>query len=317
MTAPVAVAIVSWNTRDLLRACLESLAPDASAGRAEVWVVDNGSTDGSADLVRERYRWVRLVSDAGNLGFGPAVNVVAARTTSPWIAPANADVELTPGALAELLAAGERHPEAGILAPRLLLPDGSVQHSVYRFPGVAFTALFNLGLARLIPGLGDRLLLEGRWDPRRARAVDWAVGAFLLVRRSAWDAAGGFDERQWMYAEDLDLGWRARRAGWSTRYIPDAVVRHHRSASVTQMWGEELEPRWQRSTYVWMLRRQGVVRTRVVALVNFSGAAIRYVVLTPAAVAAPGRWRWRRERMRHWAAIHRAGLSLRAPRAAG
>jgi N-acetylglucosaminyl-diphospho-decaprenol L-rhamnosyltransferase len=265
----VAVAVVSWNTRDLLRDCLRSLAGQSLA---EVWVVDNASQDGSAAMVAQEFPSVRLVASERNLGFGPAVNLVAAQTAAPWIAPANADVELRPSALRALLDAGERHPRAGILAPRLELPSGETQHSVYAFPTIPFTARFNLGFHRRV---GDRLCLEGFWDPSRERDVDWAIGAFLLVRRAAWDAAGGFDRGQWMYAEDLDLGWRAARAGWSTRYVPSARVLHHASAATTQAWGDERTLRWLRSTYAWMLRRRGLIRTRVTAAINVAGAYAR------------------------------------------
>jgi len=265
----VAVAVVSWNTRDLLRDCLRSLAGESLA---EVWVVDNASQDGSAAMVAQEFPSVRLVASERNLGFGPAVNLVAAQTAAPWIAPANADVELRPSALRALLDAGERHPRAGVLAPRLELPSGETQHSVYAFPTIPFTARFNLGFHRRV---GDRLCLEGFWDPSRERDVDWAIGAFLLVRRAAWDAAGGFDQGQWMYAEDLDLGWRAARAGWSTRYVPSARVLHHASAATTQAWGDERTLRWLRSTYAWMLRRRGLIRTRVTAAINVAGAYAR------------------------------------------
>jgi GT2 family glycosyltransferase len=265
----VAVAVVSWNTRDLLRDCLRSLVDQSPA---EVWVVDNASQDGSAEMVAQEFPSVRLVASERNLGFGPAVNLVASQTTAPWIAPANADVELRPSALRALLDAGERNPRAGILAPRLELPSGETQHSVYAFPTIPFTARFNLGFHRRV---GDRLCLEGFWDPTRERDVDWAIGAFLLVRRAAWDAAGGFDQGQWMYAEDLDLGWRAARAGWSTRYVPSARVLHHASAATTQAWGDERTLRWLRSTYAWMLRRRGLIRTRITAAINVAGAYAR------------------------------------------
>jgi len=265
----VAVAVVSWNTRDLLRDCLRSLAGQSLA---EVWVVDNASQDGSAAMVAQEFPSVRLVASERNLGFGPAVNLVAAQTAAPWIAPANADVELRPSALRALLDAGERNPRAGILAPRLELPSGETQHSVYAFPTIPFTARFNLGFHRRV---GDRLCLEGFWDPSRERDVDWAIGAFLLVRRAAWDAAGGFDQGQWMYAEDLDLCWRAARAGWSTRYVPSARVLHHASAATTQAWGDERTLRWLRSTYAWMLRRRGLIRTRITAAINVAGAYAR------------------------------------------
>lgn len=294
--ADVAVAVVSWNTRDLLRACLRSLEGEDAA---EVWVVDNASSDGSAEMVREEFPWVRLEARSENLGFGRAVNLVAARTDAPWIAPANADVELRPGALPALLDAGRRFPRAGILAPRLDLPSGEPQHSVYAFPTVAFTALFNLGLHRVRPALGDRMCLEGFWNPERPRDVDWAIGAFLLVRRSAWDAAGGFDDRQWMYAEDLDLGWRVAEQGFVCRYVPDAHVIHHAGAATMQAWGDERTERWLRSTYAWMLRRRGPARTRATAAINVAGAYTRAVVLRSAY-------------HRRWGALHRrAGLGAR------
>jgi GT2 family glycosyltransferase len=267
--AQIAVAVVSWNTRDLLRDCLASFAGEPLA---EVWVVDNASTDGSADMVRKEFPDVQLVALEENAGFGPAVNLVAARTATPFFAPANADIALRPGALRELLDAAERSPRAGILAPRLELPGGETQHSVYPFPTLPFTLAFNTGVATRY---GDRLCLEGHWNPDRERDVDWAIGAFLVVRREAWDAAGGFDDQQWMYAEDLDLGWRVARAGYTTRYVPTARVRHHASAATTQAWGDERTLRWLRSTYAWQLRRRGLVRTRATALINVLGAYAR------------------------------------------
>jgi GT2 family glycosyltransferase len=169
---------------------------------------------------------------------------------------------------------------------------------------VPFTLLFNAGIARLVPGLADRLCLEGGWDPERPRQVDWAVGAFLLLRREAWDAAGGFDPGQWLYAEDLDLGWRLARAGWKTRYEPTAGVRHHESAATSAAWGDERTERWMWSTYAWMLRRRGLARTRVVALVNWLGALTRAALLAPLPWAREER-AWRRQRSLAWARLHR------------
>jgi len=311
--AAVTVAIVSFDTRDLLDRCLRSLEPDVRAGVAEAWVVDNGSTDGSVALVREHHPWARLIEPGENLGFGRAVNLVAERTATPWIAPSNADVEVEPGALAALLEAGGRFGRTGALAPRLLLDGGETQHSVYAFPTLPFLALFNLGAGWLSTGWADRHCLEGRWRPERAREVDWAIGAFLLVRRSAFEQAGGFDEAQWMYAEDLDLGWRLRQAGWSTRYEPAARVRHHASAATAAAWGEGRTERWLRATYAWMLRRRGVARTRAAALINLAGAAGRAAALTPAARARPVRFASARARAARWALLHaRTGLAPRA-----
>lgn len=307
----VAVAVVSWNTRELLESCLTSLHGDHAAGRAEVWVVDNASHDGSAQMVRKRFPWVRLEPSDCNLGFGAAVNIVAARTDSVWIAPANADIAVTPGALAALMAAGERDPSAAVVAPRLLLPDGSTQHSVYRFPTLRFTLLFNSALYLGWPALGDRLLLDGYWDSNRPRRVDWAVGAFLLVRRTAWGQVGGFDARQWMYAEDLDLAWRLAQAGWRTRYVPDAHVLHHHSAAARAAWGDERTRRWVEATYSWMLRRHGVARTRVVAALNIIGGWFRAALELPGmARRRPQAWAMHAE-WRRWARLHAIGLRSR------
>ena len=307
-TPAVAIAVVSYQTRELLCACLDALHPEHLAGRAEVWVVDNCSTDGSADAVRERYGWARLVEPEENLGFGRAVNLVARQTSTPWVAPANADIAPQPGALERLLAAGDADPQTGIVAPQLVRPDGSIQHSVFSFPTLGFTTLFNLGLQSLVPRLGDRLCVEGYWDPARPRTVPWAIGAFLLVRREAWDAVGGFDEGQWMYAEDLDLGWRVARAGWRTRYVPDAVVHHAESAATAAAWGDDRVRRWNESTYDWMRRRRGPLRTRATAAVNVVGAGVRALWMAPLARVRPARWAPRRDAARRWAQLHREGL---------
>jgi N-acetylglucosaminyl-diphospho-decaprenol L-rhamnosyltransferase len=143
--------------------------------------------------------------------------------------------------------------------------------------------------------------------------VPWAVGAFLLVRREAWDAVGGFDERQWLYAEDLDLGWRLRRAGWATRYEPGAVVDHVSAAATGQVYtaAGAIAERWQRSTYGWMVRRRGLAVTWAVAAANAAGAAARWLVMAPAAVLAPDPWRERHHLLGRWAAVHLSALRSR------
>lgn len=304
----VAIAVVSWNTRDLLNACLRSLESDVEQGRAEVWVVDNGSTDGSRRLVEERYSWARLIASTENLGFGRAVNRVARETSTAWIAPANADIALEDGALERLLSAGAAHKSAGAVAPRLILPDGSTQRSVFPFPTLTFTVAHNLGLPRAVPGLAERLCVPPGWDPDRCRSVDWAVGAFLIVRREAWEAAGGFDPAQWMYAEDMDLGWRLARAGWSTRYEPSARVRHVKSAAAGQAWGQAINTRWMAATYLWMLRRRGSVVTRCVALVNVAGAGVRWAPRVLLARIRPSRWSTGRDWFAAWMRFHASGL---------
>jgi GT2 family glycosyltransferase len=307
----VAVAVVSWNTRELLARCLRSLEHDVDRGVAEVHVLDNASRDGSAAMVRAEFPWARLIESSENIGFGRAVNLIAEATDTPWLAISNADVALRPGALAQLIAAGKADPAAGIVAPRLILPDGSTQHSVFAFPTVPFTAVLNSGLFHLSRDWSDRLALRGFWNAERPRRVPWAVGAFLLARRSAWDAVGGFDPRQWMSAEDLDLGWRMHQAGWCTRYEPSAVVDHHHSAATGQVWGDELPIHWQRCAYAWMLRRRGRARTSAVGVMNFLGSGLRYFALWPLALVWPARFHEQWRRLGPWTLVHAYALAPR------
>jgi N-acetylglucosaminyl-diphospho-decaprenol L-rhamnosyltransferase len=292
--------VVSWNTAPLLDRCLAALAPDVHSGLAEVVVVDNASTDASPDLVAERHPWATLVRAGGNIGYGPAVNLgAAARPPSRWLVAANADVEVQDGALQALVAAGDADPGIGVVAPRLLLEDGSTQHHVHPFPSLGALAAVHLpGGARLLEA---GTVLEGRWDPGIARDVDWAHGALLLVRRGAFEAIGGFPADQWLYAEDLDLCWRLRRAGWRTRYEPTARVRHAVGAATAQAWTHDAirEDRKQEAAYRWMRGTYGPRRTATLAAVAWAGARAH-------ALRAPAGWQ--RDRALAHAARHRRAL---------
>jgi GT2 family glycosyltransferase len=305
-TAAVTVAVVSWNTRDLLLRCLDSLQPDALSGRVAVIVVDNGSSDGSAQAARDRAPWAEVIEPGTNLGFGRAVNRVAATTNSEWLLAANADVALEPGALDAMLAAGSDRQVGGV-APRLLLPSGESQHSVHPLPTVPFTAAFALGLHRLSPRFAERFCVPGHWDPDRRRDVPWALGACLLLRRAAFDAVGGFDERQWMYAEDIELGWRLRDAGWRMRYEPSARVRHESSAATGAAFGDGQTERFMDATYAMLVRRRGPVRAHATAAIGAAGAAARMAWMAPLSLVS-GTWRARFADNRRWLHAHLRGL---------
>jgi N-acetylglucosaminyl-diphospho-decaprenol L-rhamnosyltransferase len=307
----VTLVIVSWNTRDLLAQCLRSMAADVEAGRAAVCVVDNASADGSPEMVERDFPWATVVRSGGNIGFGPAVNLgVRSMPPTDWVAPCNSDIELEPGTLGTLLAAAGGH---GVVAPLLIGSDGEPQHSVYPFPTVGFTALHALGLHRVVRPFADRYCVPGAWDIHRRREVPWVVGAFLLVRRAAWDEVGGFDEDQWMYAEDLDLGWRLARAGHRTLYVPEARILHHGAAAAEQAWGDDDRlARWTDATYEWMLRRRGLVRTRIVAALNVAGSLARIKVLHRLARRDPERWGVELQDNVRWNRVHKLGLRPRA-----
>lgn len=305
MSAQVDVVVVSWNTKELLRTCLRSLAPDLEDGFATVTVVDNCSTDGSADLVEEEFERVRLIRAGENLGFGRAVNLGAEGTSAPWVAPANADIAFRPGSLRALVESGEAVARAGAVAPRLELPDGRTQHSVHSFPGIRLGLALHFGLTSLSRNLGNRLLIEGAWDPERRRFVDWAHGAFLLVRRSAWETVGGFDPEQWMYAEDLDLCWRLRRSGWACLYEPDAAIRHEESASARKAFDDdERRERHLVAALTWFRRRKGAIAAASYAAINWAGAGIRQAGLAPFARVSPNRFGTTRNRYQIFSRVH-------------
>jgi N-acetylglucosaminyl-diphospho-decaprenol L-rhamnosyltransferase len=309
--ADIAVAVVSTNLRELLAATLRSLRAEHEAGRAEVWVVDNASTDGSPEMVRSEFPWVSLIASEENLGYGVAVNQVAERTRTPWIAPANEDIEVRSGAIARLLETGRRRPDAAVVAPRLVLPDGSTQHSVNSFPTIPFSIAYNLGLHRLSRRLGERLCIGGHWDPDRPREVPWSIATFMLVRRTAWDEIGGFDTAQWMHAEDLDLAWRLRQRGWKTYYEPGAHVFHVGSAASKKAFGEDLTSRYMAASYAWMARRRGLPVARAVALLNVGGAALRLGAYAVLSKLRPERFAATRDHYRDWVRAHSVGLTRR------
>jgi N-acetylglucosaminyl-diphospho-decaprenol L-rhamnosyltransferase len=225
----VSVVIVSFNTRDLLAQTLAAVAAD-SYGHVETIVVDNGSTDGSQAMVAEFGDDVELIELERNLGFAAANNLGLGRARGEFVLILNSDAFLSPGTLAELVAAARRHPEAGAIGPRLLNEDGSLQRSAWAFPASwrLLPEAFALHrLARLTRWYEDL----GTWDHADERTVDFLVGACLLLRRTALVQTGGFDERFWMYAEEADLQRRMLIRGWTTVLAPGAEVVHVGSAS--------------------------------------------------------------------------------------
>ncbi|MEJ7811825.1 MAG: glycosyltransferase family 2 protein [Gemmatimonadaceae bacterium] len=239
MTA-VAVAVINFNTREHLRACLTTVAAESPP---EVVVVDNGSTDGSIEMVRRDFPGVTLHVDPRNRGYGAASNEAIARCTAPYVLLLNSDTLLPPGALAALASHLDRHPRAAVVGPRLVNPDGTLQPSCFAFPSPLGTLLENARadkVVRRIPRLRERYLRT--WSHARAREVPWVMGAALAIRRQAFDAVGGFDESFFMYFEEVDLSYRLRAAGWETHFAPVTDVIHAGGASTAQ-WRTDMYAR--------------------------------------------------------------------------
>jgi hypothetical protein len=237
MTSPVvSVLIVSWNVRDYLLRCLASLAAGAGALSYEVIVVDNASQDGTVAAVRAQFPTVQVIANSTNRGFTAANNQALAIARGEFLFLLNPDTEVQPGAIAELQRFLVAHPDVGIVGPRLLYPDGSLQSSRRRFPTLATLFTESTVVQEYLPGLAvfRRYTLADR-SPAQPQLVDWVVGAAMLVRRQVYEQIGGLDEGFFMYAEEIDWCRRAQAAGWNVAYDPAAVVIHHEARSSEQV----------------------------------------------------------------------------------
>lgn len=232
----LSIIIVNWNVRELLRRCLASISNTQSPiPTSEIIVVDNASSDGSAEMVRNEFPHVRLIANTTNRGFTGGNNDGLAQARGRYVLLLNPDTEVVGDALATMVAYADAHPQVGALGPQLLNPDGSVQSSRRRFPTLA-TALFeSTWLQPLAPrGVLERYYALDLPDDQPAE-VDWVTGAALLVRREAMEQVGMLDEGFFMYSEELDWCRRIKAAGWQIVYLPAAQIIHHVGKSSEQV----------------------------------------------------------------------------------
>lgn len=235
-TPTVAVAIVSYNTRALLRDCLASLRGCTLPLR--VVVVDNGSRDGSPALVRAEFPEVQLIEPGHNAGFARGTNLgLAALGPAPFALILNPDTVVHPGAIEALVAFLQAHPRVGMVGPRLLNPDGTLQAAAFRFPTLLMTALDLFPPGEVLPGRLYGSWWHGRYPQERGEApfpIDHPLGACMLVRHAVLEQVGALDEAYFMYSEEVEWAWRIRRAGWAIWQLPAARVTHVGGASTGQ-----------------------------------------------------------------------------------
>ncbi len=221
------IQIVNWNAREPLRQALRSIFAAPPPFPYEVIVLDNDSRDGSVQMVEKEFPQVRLLVSEQNLGFSKGHNLSARHARGRYLFILNPDTVVAPGALEKLVAFAETHPEIGIVGPRILNPDGTLQYSCRRFPNPVAALFRNTPLGKLFPNnpyTRDYLMTD--WDHNSVREVDWVSGAALFIRKQVYAQLGGFDEQFFMYCEDMDLCYRAWQAGWKVVYFPDAVIYH-------------------------------------------------------------------------------------------
>jgi GT2 family glycosyltransferase len=262
----VSIVIVSFNTRHVLRECLESIARESVGLEVEVWVVDNNSSDGSPEMIEQEFPSVHLIRSRTNLGFGAANNAAFASVRGRYVVLLNSDAFLCPDSLRLSVKHMDEHPQAGLGGARLIGRDHSWQPSARMFPNILTDAFVYFGLASRYP----KSRLFGRFDrtwadQSSAGEVDWVVGAYSIIRAEALARAGSFDPAFFLYSEEVDLCKRIKAAGYQVWYWPDIVVIHIGGESSRQVKTLEMSStgaqliRWRmRSTLLYYRKHHGI-----------------------------------------------------------
>jgi len=270
----LSIIIVNWNTRQHLLECLGSIFASPPPGEFEVVVVDNASSDGSADAVAGLYPRVRLIRCRENMGFAWANNRAAAVAAGQYWLLLNPDTLVHPGAIDRLLQHMAERPRVAGVGPRLVNPDGSLQLSIWRLPTLfrEWWRLFHL----------DRLYPLSEYPPstltsRLARRVEVLHGACLLLRCEAVQRLGLFDEDYFVYSEEIDLCDRLGHASWELHWVPEAVVTHKGSQSTRQV-ADAMFVELYRNKTKFFRKRRGRLAGLLYKLILLQAALARYLV---------------------------------------
>lgn len=238
MGCDISIIIVNWNTKYFLSQSIESIKTHTKKVSYQIIVVDNFSSDGSPEMMEKEFPEVTLIKNRKNEGFGRANNQGLAKARGKYILFLNSDVAVKENCLDRMLDFMEKNPEVGASSCTLTFPDGSLQPSCRRFPSFKVFFSMMIGLRYFFPNLKifkEYLMLD--WDHSDVRDVDQIMGSFMFVRRDVLDRVGSFDERYWMYFEEVDLCLRIKRSGWKIVHYPYARAVHFLSKS-SEQWGK-------------------------------------------------------------------------------
>lgn len=235
----VSIIIVNWNTRDILSGCLRSIYEQINGLDFEVIVIDNASSDGSAEMIKKEFSQVVLLENSHNRGFAAANNQGMAIAKSRYVLLLNSDTIVLDSAIAKTVSFADSHPEAAVVGCRILNPDRTLQPTCFMFPSILNMLLSTSYLYKLFPKSG----FFGReqmtwWDRNDTREVDVVTGCFMLVQREAIEQVGLMDECFFVYGEETDWCYRFKRAGWKIVFTPDAQIIHFGGGSSKQKQSE-------------------------------------------------------------------------------
>jgi GT2 family glycosyltransferase len=283
----LSIIIVSWNTAELLANCLESVYAHPPPDSFELIVVDNASTDGTVQMVRQQFPQVKLVANEENVGFAAANNQAITSSSGRYVLLLNPDTEVRPGALDTLVQFMDAHPGAGAVGVQLLNPDNTLQPSCYPLPTLSreWWRLFHLD--RLRP-YGTYRMTD--WPLDQPKEVEVIQGAALLLRRQALDQVGLLDTDYFIYTEEVDLCYRLQHAGWRLYWVPQAQVVHYGGQSTRQV-AAEMFLQLYLSKLLFFRKHHGRLAALIYKLILSTAALIRLLVTPLAWLEQPPRRR--------------------------
>ncbi len=304
----LSIIIVNWNVADLLAACLSSIYAGLGDLRAEVIVVDSGSTDQSVALLGEHFPQVNLLAQAENIDYTRANNLGLAQAEGRYLLLLNPDTEIMGDALAQMVGYLDVNPNVGIVGPYTHNTDGSYQSSRRRFPTLTTAFFESTWLQALAPkAMLDRYYVNDA-PPNQTLDVDWVQGSALMARREVYAEIGGLDEGYVMYSEELDWCKRAKDAGWRVVFLAEAHIIHHGGKSSDQVVGRR-HILFQESKLRYIRKYHGVIAAQSLRLFLLLNYAIQLAL--EAAKGLMGHKRaLRQERVQQYLQVLRSGLRV-------
>lgn len=279
----ITVSIVNWNTRDELLRCLETVTAQEGVSM-EIIVVDNASSDSSAEAVAEKFPQIRFIANSKNVGFSKAQNQAIRESNSRYVMLLNPDALIHDrDTLAKIIEFADANQDVGIIGPKIENPDGSLQFSARRFPSIGTGLFRRTPLGRLFPNNRYvRSYIMADWKHDEVRDVDWVSGAALVIRRKTIDDIGLLDPGFFMYCEDVDWAYRANKKGWRVTYYPMTKVTH-RIGSASDQVPIKMIIQFHRSMFRFYLKHyaKGLAALLTpVVLAGLTARAVFFVILT-------------------------------------
>jgi GT2 family glycosyltransferase len=283
----LSILIVNWNARELLRQCLRSIDAECRDLTPQIVVVDGGSFDGCAEMLAAEFPGVDFVQSAENIGFGRSNNLGFARVTGDLVLLLNPDTEIRPGAVHALISALQSLPNAGLVGARLLNSDFSLQHSVHALPRPVRQALDSEFLRKTL-SRWSAWAPPANFAPSQPAAVEAVSGACMLLRSETFARIGGFSPAYFMYAEDIDLCLKVKRAGLKTYHVPGAEILHHSGASSSTQGSKFSAVMIREALHTYLRLNHGWLAAATYRIFSGAAGALRTLVWMPKLLVTRG-----------------------------